>query len=62
MELIGKYRVGDIITYRTCFGSGPVKREIIIRVGERNAQVCYDLKNGHWVYEHQIDSFKRRES
>ena len=51
-----KYAVGQRVMWRGGFGTEPAKPARIIGLGDKRGRPLYDLDNGHWAYETQIDS------
>lgn len=49
------YEVGQTVMWRGSWGTKAPKAAKIIGTGEKNDQAVYDLDNGHWCYEDQID-------
>lgn len=50
-----KYEVGEVVSWRGGWGREAPKLAKIIDVGEKNDQAVYDLDNGHWAYEYQLE-------
>lgn len=50
-----KYEVGDAVMWCGGWGSRPPKPARIVGLGEKNDEPVYDLDNGHWAYEYQLD-------
>ena len=50
-----KYIPGQRVMWRGGFGTEPAKPATIVDTGEKNGRPLYDLDNGHWAYETQID-------
>lgn len=51
-----KYKVGDAVMWCGAWGSKPPKPARIIDRGEKNDEPVYDLDNGHWAYEYQLEN------
>jgi len=50
-----KYQVGQLVNYRSNFGSGPIETATIeSNEDTKNDRPVYDLSNGHWCYEDAI--------
>lgn len=53
--MIYQYEVGQQVIWRGGWGSRtPIPAQIVDR-GEKNDQPVYDLDNGHWAYEYQLE-------
>lgn len=50
------YKVGDRVMWRGGWGTRAAEEAQIIDMGEKNDQPVYDLNNGHWAYEYQLNS------
>ncbi len=50
------YKIGDTVMWRGGFGMHMAKPARIVGLGEKNDEPVYDLDNGHWAYEYQLDS------
>jgi len=50
-----QYEVGQQVIWRGSWGSrAPLPAKIVDR-GEKNDKPVYDLDNGHWAYEYQLE-------
>jgi len=54
-----KYEIGQRVVYRGDFGMGRREEVVIIGMGEKNDRPVYDLDNGHWCYENQIEKVRK---
>ena len=54
-EIEHEYEVGDRVMWRGAFGAAVARPATITGLGEKNGRPLYDLDNGHWAYETQID-------
>jgi hypothetical protein len=54
-----KYEVGQRVMWRGGFGTEAAKPATITGTGDKNGRPLYDLDNGHWAYETQIDGVVR---
>lgn len=52
--MIYQFEVGQEVIWRGGWGSRPPLPAKIVDKGEKNNQPVYDLDNGHWAYEHQL--------
>ena len=50
-----KYEEGQVVRYRGGFGNGQIETVTIIDLGDKNGKPVYDLDNGHWAYEYQLE-------
>lgn len=50
-----KFEVGQTVMWRGGWGTRAPKEAKIIDIGEKNDAVVYDLDNGHWAYEDQLE-------
>lgn len=53
--MVYRYKIGAMVVYRPGFGMDPPTVATILGIGEKNNRQLYDLDNGHWAYESQID-------
>lgn len=54
-----KFEVGETVMWRGGWGSHAPKPAKIIGTGDKNEQPVYDLDNGHWAYEDQLEPCER---
>jgi hypothetical protein len=50
-----QYQVGQEVIWRGSWGSQSPKPAKIVDTGEKNGKAVYDLDNGHWAYEYQLE-------
>ena len=50
-----QFAIGDQVMWRGGWGRNAPALAKIIDLGEKNGEAVYDLDNGHWAYEHQLD-------
>lgn len=50
-----KFRIGQTVIWRGGWGTQPPKSARIVDTGEKNGRAVYDLDNGHWAYEYQLE-------
>ena len=53
--MIYQFEVGQEVIWRGGWGSRPPLPARIVDKGEKNDRPVYDLDNGHWAYEHQLE-------
>ena len=49
-----QYEIGQQVMWSGGWGREAPKSAKIIDMGEKNNQPVYDLDNGHWAYEYQL--------
>ena len=49
-----QYEVGQQVMWSGGWGTREPKPAKIVDMGEKNNQPVYDLDNGHWAYEYQL--------
>lgn len=49
-----QYEIGQEVQWSGGWGTRASKPAKIIDKGEKNGQPIYDLDNGHWAYEYQL--------
>lgn len=49
-----RFKVGDRVLYRGCWGAFPEEPATITGIGTKNGRRVYDLDNNHWGYEDQL--------
>lgn len=54
-EVNHKFEVGQVVSWRGGWGTRPPAPAKIVDVGDKNDQPVYDLDNGHWAYEYQLE-------
>lgn len=50
-----QYEIGQEVIWRGGWGREAPQPAKIIDVGEKNGKPVYDLDNGHWAYEYQLE-------
>ena len=50
-----QYQVGQEVMWSGGWGREAPKPAKIIDKGEKNGKPVYDLDNGHWAYEYQLE-------
>jgi hypothetical protein len=50
-----EFNIGDQVMWRGGWGRNAPAPAKIIDLGEKNGEPVYDLDNGHWAYEHQLN-------
>lgn len=50
-----QYEIGQQVIWRGAWGSKPPQPAKIVGKGEKNDEPVYDLDNGHWAYEYQLE-------
>ena len=50
-----QFNIGDQVMWRGGWGRNAPAPAKIIDLGEKNGEPVYDLDNGHWAYEHQLN-------
>ena len=50
-----QFNIGDQVMWRGGWGTRAPKPARIVDRGEKDDTPVYDLDNGHWAYEHQLD-------
>lgn len=48
------YSIGETVMWSGGWGTQPPKLATVVSMGEKNNQPVYDLDNGHWAYEYQL--------
>ena len=51
-----QYEIGQRVIWRGGWGAQAPKEAKIVGTGEKNDQPVYDLDNGHWAYEYQLEN------
>ena len=51
-----QYEIGQRVIWRGGWGMQAPKEAKIVGIGEKNDQPVYDLDNGHWAYEYQLEN------
>lgn len=51
-----KFQIGDQVMWSGGWGSRAPVPARIFGLGEKNGKPVYDLDNGHWAYEYQLES------
>lgn len=54
-EMEYQYEIGQEVIWRGGWGREAPKPAKIIDKGEKNGKPVYDLDNGHWAYEYQLE-------
>lgn len=49
-----QFNIGDQVMWRGGWGHNAPAPAKIIDLGEKNGEPVYDLDNGHWAYEYQL--------
>jgi hypothetical protein len=49
-----QYQIGQKVMWSGGWGSLPPKVAVVVDYGEKNGKPVYDLHNGHWAYEEQL--------
>ena len=55
MDIVHEYKVGQRVMWRGAWGTEPPKPATVVDTGEKNGEPVYDLDNGRWAYEYQLD-------
>lgn len=50
-----KFQIGDQVMWSGGWGTRAPKLATIVDLGEKNDEPVYDLDNGHWAYEDQLE-------
>jgi hypothetical protein len=50
-----KFNIGDQVLWRGSWGRNAPAPVKIIDLGEKDGKPVYDLENGHWAYEYQLE-------
>ena len=50
-----QFELGQQVIWRGGWGSQPPRPARIVGKGEKNDSPVYDLDNGHWAYEDQLE-------
>ena len=50
-----QYEIGQEVMWSGGWGREAPKPAKIIDTGEKNGKPVYDLDNGHWAYEYQLE-------
>lgn len=50
-----QFEIGQEVQWSGSWGTRASKPAKIIDKGEKNGQAVYDLDNGHWAYEYQLE-------
>jgi hypothetical protein len=50
------YQVGQRVMWSGSWGTEPPKPATIIDLAEKNERPIYDLDNGYWCYEYQLQT------
>ena len=53
-----QFNIGDQVIWRGGWGRNAPAPAKIIDLGEKNGEPVYDLDNGHWAYEHQLQQME----
>jgi hypothetical protein len=51
-----QYEIGQRVIWRGGWGTQVPKEAKIVGTGEKNQKPVYDLDNGHWAYEYQLEN------
>ena len=54
-EMEYQYEIGQEVMWSGSWGTRAPQPAKIIDKGEKNGQAVYDLDNGHWAYEYQLE-------
>lgn len=55
MDTTHMYEIGQTVIWRGGWGSRAPRTAVIVLHGEKNGMPVYDLDNGHWAYEYQLN-------
>ena len=55
MDIAHEYKVGQKVMWRGAWGTEPPKPAVVVDTGEKNGEPVYDLDNGRWAYEYQLE-------
>ena len=53
-----KFQIGDQVMWSGGWGTRAPKLATIVDLGEKNDEPVYDLDNGHWAYEDQLQNYQ----
>lgn len=53
--MIYQFEVGQQVMWSGGWGTREPKLATIVDKGEKNDRPVYDLDNGHWAYEYQLE-------
>ena len=53
-----KFQIGDQVMWSGGWGTRAPKLATIVNLGEKNDEPVYDLDNGHWAYEDQLQNYQ----
>jgi hypothetical protein len=53
-----QFNIGDQVMWRGSWGTRAPAPAKVIDLGEKNGEPVYDLDNGHWAYEHQLQQME----
>ena len=53
-----KFQIVDQVMWSGGWGTRAPKLATIVDLGEKNDQPVYDLDNGHWAYEYQLQNYQ----
>ena len=56
MNIEYKFQIGDQVMWSGGWGTRAPKLATIVDLGEKNDEPVYDLDNGHWAYEYQLQN------
>jgi hypothetical protein len=56
-----KYEIGQRVMWRGSWGRNAPLPATIVGMGGKNGEPVYDLNNGHWAYEDQLDAMEEDE-
>ena len=51
-----QFNIGDQVIWRGGWGVRTPQPARIVGLGEKNDAPVYDLDNGHWAYEYQLEA------
>jgi hypothetical protein len=53
-EMEYTFEVGQEVMWSGGWGTQPPKAATIVGIGEKSGRAVYDLSNGHWAYDYQL--------
>ena len=54
--MLNEFKIGQRVMWRGSWGTDPAKPATITGKGTKNGRPVYDLDNGHWCYENQLET------
>jgi hypothetical protein len=58
MNMNYQFNIGDQVMWRGGWGVRAPEPAKVVDLGEKNGEPVYDLDNGHWAYEHQLQQME----